>query len=248
MLFLYTGLFLLAFALAYWFTGQVRNYALKQNVLDIPNERSSHTMPTPRGGGVSVVVVFLCAICVLAIIDSISITSFIAFGGAGVLVAAVGFLDDHGHIAARWRLLAHFSSALLIVILFGGLPDLVIFGFEIGFAEFGYVLAVLYLVWLLNLYNFMDGIDGLASIQAITVCVGAAICSLVLHEWRFSESSALPIVLASAVAGFLVWNFPPAKIFMGDACSGFLGGHFSLHSVECASRPGYGDPELCIAT
>lgn len=84
----------------------------------------------------------------------------------------------------------------------------------------GGALAAFYLVWLLNLYNFMDGIDGIASIEAITACLGAA--------WLYwlgglSGAAMLPLLLAAAVAGFLYWNFPPAKIFMGDAGSGFIG-------------------------
>lgn len=223
MLFLFAGLFFVAFAVAYWLTGQVRKYALMKNVLDIPNERSSHTTPTPRGGGVAVVFVFLVALCVLWASDFISARSLLAFGGGGFLVSVVGFIDDHGHIAARWRLLTHAVSAMLIVTALGGFPEVIILDFKLDFEELGYVLAVLYLVWLLNLYNFMDGIDGLASIEAICACVGASVCSLVVQQWVLTESSVLAMILASSVAGFMIWNYPPAQIFMGDACSGFLG-------------------------
>lgn len=220
---LYGFFCLVVCALTWGLTAQVRNYALKKNVLDMPNERSSHSVPTPRGGGVSVVIVFFIGLCLLGINDWVSIKSIVTLIGAGGLVAMVGFLDDHGHIAARWRLLAHFSSAIFIVLMLGGLPPLSLLGFNVSFTVLGYVIGVFYLVWLLNLYNFMDGIDGLASIEAITVCIGGSVCSLILQQWTFSESAVLSIVLASAVAGFMVWNYPPAKIFMGDACSGFLG-------------------------
>lgn len=223
MLFLFVGLFFLVFAIAYWFTGQVRKYALMKNVLDIPNERSSHTIPTPRGGGAAVVIVFLAALCLLWASDFISTRSLLAFGCGGGLVSVVGFLDDHGHIAARWRLLIHAISAMLIVTVLGGFPEVIILDFELNIAELGYVLGALYLVWMLNLYNFMDGIDGLASVEAISVCIGSTLCSLIINQWEVRESSILPFILAGSVSGFLVWNYPPAKIFMGDACSGFLG-------------------------
>lgn len=234
MLFLFVGLFFAVFAISFWLTGQVRNYALRKKVLDIPNERSSHTIPTPRGGGVAVVIVFLIALCSLWAGGFVSGKSLLAFGCAGFLVSVVGFLDDHGHIAARWRLLTHAISAIFIVIVLGGFPKVTILNNELNIAELGYVLAVLYLIWLLNLYNFMDGIDGLASIEAITVCIGAALCSLIINQWEIRESSILPFILAGSVAGFLVWNYPPAKIFMGDACSGFLGLIIGGMSIQAA--------------
>jgi Fuc2NAc and GlcNAc transferase len=96
----------------------------------------------------------------------------------------------------------------------------------------GQILALFYLVWLLNLYNFMDGIDGLASIEAITVCLGGALLYLLGFE-TYGYWSA-PILLTMAVAGFLFWNFPPARIFMGDAGSGFLGIILGLFSIQAA--------------
>ncbi|MFI3222772.1 MAG: glycosyl transferase, partial [Methylococcaceae bacterium] len=94
----------------------------------------------------------------------------------------------------------------------------------------GQILAVLYLVWVLNLYNFMDGIDGLASIEAITVSLGAAL--LYVLQTEISALWIAPVLLAVTVCGFLVWNFPPAKIFMGDAGSGFLGIVLGLLSIQ----------------
>ena len=87
------------------------------------------------------------------------------------------------------------------------------------------MLAVLYLVWLLNLYNFMDGIDGIASVEAICVCLGGALLYGILGSAGLIEpiAYALPLLLACAVVGFLFWNFPPARIFMGMRGVGFLG-------------------------
>ncbi|MNQ74182.1 putative undecaprenyl-phosphate N-acetylglucosaminyl 1-phosphate transferase [compost metagenome] len=95
----------------------------------------------------------------------------------------------------------------------------------------GYALAAFYLVWLLNLYNFMDGIDGIASVEAICVCLGGALLYLLIGE---GGAALAPLSLAVAVAGFLFWNFPPARIFMGDAGSGFLGIALGVLSLQAA--------------
>ncbi|MGE7991607.1 MraY family glycosyltransferase [Pseudomonas sp. NPDC089554] len=201
-------------------TALLRRYALARSIMDIPNARSSHTLPTPRGGGVAIVVVFLLALPVLAVAGQIDAASLIALFGAGALVAIIGFMDDHGHIAARWRLLGHFCAAIWALAWLGGLPPLQVFGMDLALGWVGHVLAAFYLVWMLNLYNFMDGIDGIASVEAITTCLGA--CLLYALSGATSLAWA-PMLLAGAVLGFLFWNFPPARIFMGDAGSGFLG-------------------------
>lgn len=228
---------LLAFAL----TAAVRAYALSCNVLDIPNARSSHNVPTPRGGGVAIVVSFLVGLVALAALSQeVPSAVFWALLGAGTAIALLGFLDDHGHIAARWRLLGHFLAAIWALYWLNGLPALSLFGLTIDFGLFGYILAAFYLVWLLNLYNFMDGIDGIASIEAICVCLGGAICfCLVVGSESpdialLSPGFYLPALLAMAVLGFLVWNFPPARIFMGDAGSGFLGMVLGILSIHAA--------------
>jgi len=198
----------------------LRCYALRSKLMDVPNARSSHSIPTPRGGGVAIVVSFSAAMSICMLTGVLPQGQFIGLFGAGLVVALVGFADDHGHLAARWRLLGHFAAAIWILICFGGLASLDIFGFKVDLGWFGAVLAAIYLVWLLNLYNFMDGIDGIAGAVAICVTVAGAI----LYWWcGFTREMWVPLLLASACAGFLVWNFPPAKIFMGDAGSGFLG-------------------------
>ncbi|MCE5976024.1 MraY family glycosyltransferase [Pseudomonas sp. JR33AA] len=217
-------------------TGTLRRYALAKNIIDVPNARSSHSVPTPRGGGVSIVVAFLAALAVMAFQPEGQTEALVALGGAGALIAALGFMDDHGHIAARWRLLGHFAAAIWILFWMGGLPALQVFGWSLDLGWAGAVLAAIYLVWLLNLYNFMDGIDGIASVEAITVCLGASLLYWLSGQWSMT---ALPLLLAAAVSGFLFWNFPPAKIFMGDAGSGFLGiilGGLSLQAAWLSSQ------------
>lgn len=216
-------------------TWQLRRYALSASLIDTPNARSSHSVPTPRGGGIAIVISFLAAVPVLALASLIPWPWAWSMVGAGLGVAILGFMDDHGHIAARWRLLGHFLAAIWVLYFLNGLPPVKIFGQFLDLGWLGDALAVLYLVWLLNLYNFMDGIDGIASIQALCACLG--MCGI---YWWVGESQLMyaPLAFSMAVGGFLYWNFPPARIFMGDAGSGFMGiilGAFSLQA--CADSP-----------
>ena len=215
----------------------LRRYALARSLMDIPNARSSHSVPTPRGGGVAIVVSFLVALALVATTGGLDWSAGLALLGAGGFVALVGFLDDHGHIAARWRLLAHFGAAFWALGWLGGAPALQLFGVQLDLGWLGVALAAVYLVWLLNLYNFMDGIDGIASVEAICVCVGGALLFVLLGK---PDLALLPLMLAAAVAGFLFWNFPPARIFMGDAGSGFLGIVLGIMSIQA----GWVDPAL----
>lgn len=223
---------LLTSAVSWALTGFLRRYALAKNLIDIPNERSSHSVPTPRGGGVAIVATFLAVLPILNKFDLLFTPVFLALWGAGFAVAVTGFLDDHRHIAARWRLLIHFGAAVWGLYWLGGFPPLAVFGYLLDLGWLGSVCAAVYIVWLLNLYNFMDGIDGLAGIEAITVC-----CSGALMAWLVAPDSTAwmpPAFLATAVLGFLCWNLPPARIFMGDAGSGFLGIMLALLSVQAA--------------
>lgn len=212
-------------------TAVLRRYALARSIMDIPNARSSHAVPTPRGGGVAIVLAFLLALTLLIADSGTELNGIIALGGAGALIAIIGFMDDHGHIAARWRLLGHFLAAAWALAWLGGLPALEVFGARLDLGWFGAIVAAFYLVWLLNLYNFMDGIDGIASVEAICACLGAC---LLYWLGGFEQLLILPLLLAMAVAGFLYWNFPPARIFMGDAGSGFLGIALGVLSLQAA--------------
>lgn len=218
-------------ALSLLLTAVLRRYALARSIMDIPNARSSHAVPTPRGGGVAIVLAFLLALALLAADSGTGLHGIVALGGAGALIAIIGFMDDHGHIAARWRLLGHFLAAAWALAWLGGLPALDVFGARLDLGWFGAIVAAFYLVWLLNLYNFMDGIDGIASVEAICACLGAC---LLYWLGGFEQLLMLPLLLAMAVAGFLYWNFPPARIFMGDAGSGFLGIALGVLSLQAA--------------
>jgi len=224
-------LFPLSIFLSTLLTGGIRRYAISRSLIDVPNARSSHSVPTPRGGGVAIVVSFLLTLPVLGVLGGAGWSLVWSVLGTGTGIAALGFLDDHGHIAARWRLLGHFLCSGWALFWLGGVPPLEYWGGVIDLSWFGIILAAFYLVWLLNLYNFMDGIDGLASTEAVCVCVGI---SFIYWITGFVELIGPPMLLAMAVTGFLIWNFPPARIFMGDAGSGFLGvilGVFSLYAT-----------------
>ena len=225
-------LFISVSLLSFLLTAALYRYALARRLFDIPNTRSSHVVPTPRGGGVAIVLTFLLGLPVLVWADAIAWQGMFGLGGAGAMVALVGFLDDHGHIAVRWRLLVHCVAASWGLAWMGGLAPLLVFGVVVDVGWLAQVLAALYLVWLLNLYNFMDGIDGLASIEGVTVCAGGALLYVLGAPMVVAWGT--PILLLAATAGFLCWNFPPAKIFMGDVGSGFLGLMLGLLSIQGA--------------
>jgi Fuc2NAc and GlcNAc transferase len=199
----------------------IQKSALKTNRLDIPNERSSHTSPTPRGAGLAVVVAFLLGLVALLVDKSISDDVFLAIALPGLIVAIIGLLDDRGRLtSAKWRLVGHFVCALLAVWLVGGLPELPLANATIDFGLAGDITAVVYLVWMLNLFNFMDGIDLITGVQTVTTSAGVAMLLLASTESDFWK---VFVVITASILGFLFFNLPPAKIFLGDVGSGFIG-------------------------
>jgi Fuc2NAc and GlcNAc transferase len=198
----------------------VRGYALRSNLLDQPNARSSHTQPTPRGGGLAIVLTFLPMLAALAMGGLVPARLAWAVGGAAALVAVIGFVDDRSHLSARLRFAGHTVAAAWLLWLFGAMPAVPVLGYAVHLGAFGSLLAGLYIVWSTNFYNFMDGIDGIASMQAVTVALAGSLLSAAAGV---ADALAVGLLLAACVAGFMVWNFPRARIFMGDAGSGFLG-------------------------
>ena len=233
--------FALVFLLSAALTFQIRRSALHKQLLDIPNDRSLHTVPTPRGGGSAIVLVFFAAVAALTATNSVETKNSIILIGCGALVALTGFLDDRQLLShARSRLALHFVAAVIAVSVFGGLPMLPVFGTDVSLGVFGGILATTYLVWLLNLFNFMDGIDGISGAEVVSVCGAAAfLIHRTTHDYNIAS---LPLALAAATLGFLVFNWPPAKIFMGDVGSGFVGfiiGIFSLIAADSAGLLGW---------
>jgi len=225
---------LLAFVASFSLTAALRCYALRRQLMDVPNARSSHRVPTPRGGGMAIVVTLALAIGALATFGLVADSLALAVLGSGLMVALIGFIDDHGHIAARWRLLGHFVAAGWALFWLGGLPAIPVFGWTLQSGWFAQLVALLFLVWMLNLYNFMDGIDGLASIQALCVCVGGLFCYAAVADAGALPAGRVEWLMMAAVAGFGCWNFPRARIFMGDAGSGFLGITLAVLAVHAA--------------
>lgn len=230
-----TGLSVLlamTFAASCLLTGAMRWYALRANLLDVPNARSSHTRPTPRGGGVAIVVACLAAVTTWAgSFDPGARQLAAALGGAGLLVAVLGFLDDRRGLSARVRFGGHLAAGLWVLGWLGPLPAIPIFGMPVDLSLAAPLLALLYLTWMVNLFNFMDGIDGIASIEALAVALGGAAIWIIAGPGNGWTAA---LAFAAAVAGFLVWNFPPARIFMGDAGSGFLGLMVGALSLWCS--------------
>ena len=208
-----------AFAAAAGLAGAVRSWAARRRILDVPNERSSHTVPTPRVGGLAIVGVTVIGIGIAGALGVLAIESSLAWAVTGsILVAGVSFLDDIGELIPPVRLAAHVAAALPVVIVCKGLPAAVIPGVgtvRLGWA--GAVLAVVWVVGLTNAFNFMDGIDGIAGGQALVAGLGwAALAGA--PAVRFAG-----VMLAASSAGFLVHNWAPARLFMGDVGSAFLG-------------------------
>ena len=193
-------------------TGFLQKYALKHSLIDIPNERSSHLMPTPRGGGLSIVIPVLLCIAVLFLTAQLDRNIALALGLGCLFVASVGWIDDHQHIPAKWRALFYGIAAVLVVYFLGGINH-----FQSGISSLlhgliGSSLAVIWIIWMTNLYNFMDGTDALAAIQAM--CVGLLAGILFWLEGQYAVAMVCFVIFASSCR-FLFWNWPPAKIFMG---------------------------------
>lgn len=221
------GTFLFAAALTFG----LRGYALRANMLDHPGARSSHSEATPRGGGLSIVLVAVLAAFIFWG-SSASFTDQLLVVSAMVLVAGVGWLDDRKHLPARYRLFAHLGAALLLVCsLWPGRVELL----GVSVPEWLWAICMLLgVVWSINLFNFMDGINGIAGLQVVFVGLG------LYGLWQGQALEGIWqaeywLILVVASAGFLVFNFPRARVFMGDGCSGFLGMMLALGIVSLLS-------------
>jgi len=200
-------------------------YAHRRALIDHPGQRRSHRVPTPRGGGIGIVATVLAGLLVAAATGTAASTPVLAVAAAIALVGAVGWIDDHGGLAARWRFAAHLLAALSLFAP-AVLPQPSDFFGAIDVRDTWPLLAVaatfacLLVVWSINLHNFMDGIDGLLAMQAIFVFVVAAAAFLAAGRGAAGIGA---LACMGATAGFLPFNFPRARIFMGDVGSGVLG-------------------------
>lgn len=227
-------------------TGVLRHYALTYKVLDIPNERSSHSRPVPRGGGLAIVIVFLVTMSWIAIAGIIDNRFAYAVIGGGIAVAAIGLFDDLWRIPVILRLTTHLLAASWVVYWLGNVSSLNLGITTLNLNVIGMLVTTLYLVWFLNLFNFMDGIDGIASVEAVFISATAV---MLIGIKDGNGKYILPILLlVPAIIGFLIWNWPTAKIFLGDVGSGFLGfvlGVFTIYTVVRGILPVWAWLILC---
>lgn len=204
-------------------------------VLDVPNERSSHQQPTPRGGGLAMVVAFLFGIILIQFIGDkspIYSTYFSGFLAAAFVIAGISFYDDMRGCPAGLKLVGYLS-AVLVSMLAGIVIDelhLPILG-QVELGWWAYPLTLLWVFGLTNAYNFMDGLDGIA---ASTAVIAAGFLAFISFQQGSHFIYLASLTLAAAALGFLVFNLPPAKIFMGDVGSTFLGLVFAVMAVIAA--------------
>lgn len=211
--------FVFSFLTAVALTGMVRHLSLKRQFLDIPLQRSAHTQPTPTSGGLAIVFPVCLLACFHLLGGSMQLPVFLALLGA-VFIALVGLLDDFHELRVWMRIALQFLAAIWTVFWVGEVPPIDIGGWQLENALMLRLLAVLALVWLLNLFNFMDGIDGIAGSELVFVNV---VSLLLVINTDADGLKIFMVPLAAAAAGFLCWNWAPAKIFMGDVGSGFSG-------------------------
>lgn len=226
------GVFIVLALLSGWATGWVRHYALIR-LLDVPNDRSSHTRPTPRGGGLGIVVVLVVS-GLMAFAAGLLPASLALALSAAIPLAIIGFIDDHGDVPARWRFLVQVISAIWAIYWIGGLEMLRIGGLDLHLGVLGYPFGILVMVWMLNLFNFMDGIDGIEASEVIFI--GLASSLLIGGGITLAPAPELLtlVAISGATFGFLLWNWPPARIFMGDVGSGVLGFLLALLMLQSA--------------
>jgi Fuc2NAc and GlcNAc transferase len=214
---------LVAFVLTLW----LQRAAPRLGLVDHPNARSSHVRVTPRGGGLGFVVAWVVALGIAWLAAGFE-DYWIVVALATAAVAAVGLWDDRKGLSPGLRLACHLAASAIVVAALPAvpwpaqhLPDMVAAG-----------LLTIAVAWTINLFNFMDGIDGLAASEA-AFCA-AALGGLAL--WQGQPWEGVPAwLLAAAIAGFLPANWPPAKIFMGDVGSGFLGLALAALALELAA-------------
>lgn len=211
-------------------------------LLDIPNERSSHFYPVPRGGGLAIVVVTLTGtwIAFPFVHSVLSVWQLLVFTIGALLIAGVSWLDDLRSLSTRVRFMVHLAGAVLAILTFGAWKEIVIPGMgSSSLGWLGWPLTLLWIVGLTNAYNFMDGIDGIAGGQAVVAGLGWAIIGIIGSNPLLCI---VGILLAFSSLGFLGHNWPPARIFMGDVGSAFLGYSFAVLPVIAASA----DPRFVI--
>jgi len=201
------------FVLAALLVAAALRYSTRRGVVDAPGPRSSHVAPTPRGGGIGVVLAFVLGLALLILMDRVAPRFGVSLGLALIAVAGIGWLDDHRPQPALRRLLVHVGAAALIIWAMFGWPQGVL---ALVFS----LVAILIVVTAINFSNFMDGSNGMLTIQCMAVGALLMLLAVSVNDWSLALLASL---LVGTAAGLLPFNFPLARIFMGDVGSGALG-------------------------
>ena len=204
-------------------------WARRRNFLDVPNHRSSHSVATPRIGGVALVLGVLAGLLTWYLLDGAIDRTMLAVLTGALGIALLGLADDFRPLPALVRLALQTGIATAVIMAVPG------FALPGNGSALVALILVFWLVTLINAYNFMDGIDGIAGVQAIVAGCGWLVVGLFAGS---PQVAALGLLLAAASSGFLLHNWPPARVFMGDAGSGFFGFLFAaLPLIAPAPQP-----------
>lgn len=226
--------FLVLTVLSYISVIYIRHLALHHQILDHPNERSSHVSPMPRGGGLAIV--FLVLGLSLWVANQREISRSMTYIILGAILALVGWRDDLFSLSSAYRFAVQGLIATISILSMGyfRIVRIPLLG-EINLGVFGIVITLLWIIGMINAYNFMDGIDGMAGGVAVVAGLGWMILSSNVNN-PFVFWVALSIAATSL--GFLAHNWSPAKIFMGDVASTFLGYSFAVLPLLSADQSG----------
>ena len=218
-------IYLLLLILSFTLTYIIKNYYIKNAILEEVNERSSHTVPTPHGGGIAIVITWFVGLVYLNYVNEIDATLFYALM-VGVVISVVSYFDDIYELSPKLRLGVQLAVALGALVALGGLNTLDFGIFTITNDIVTNTIAIVAIIWYINLYNFLDGINGYAGSEAIFLSIAGF---LIFGGAHFG-------VLGVATLGFLYWNWNKAKIFMGDVGSTLLGYNVAIFTLYYANQ------------
>ncbi|MCT7653111.1 glycosyltransferase family 4 protein [Aliarcobacter butzleri] len=218
---IYIILLLISFLLTYF----IKNYMIKKSLVASVNERSSHTVPTPHGGGIAIAITWFIGLFYLYFIGQIENNLFYALL-FGAVISIVSFFDDIYELSPKVRLIIQAIVAIGGLYFLGGFETLTFGIFDIQNSIFTNIFAFFMIIWFINLYNFLDGINGYAGSEAVFLSLAGFILFGGNHF----------LVLAVAVLGFLYWNWNKAKIFMGDVGSTLLGYNVAIFTIYYANQ------------
>lgn len=227
----------LVLGLSYMGVAAIRRWALRRNLLDVPNERSSHTNPTPRGGGLAIAVIVLIGFVIFQLSrGNLTSKGFLGYLLGASIVAAISAFDDVYSLPAWVRLPIHLLAAAVFAVLAGSVTRIYLpFVGDVNLGWLGFPITLLWIAGFTNAFNFMDGIDGIAAGQAI---VAAAYWIVITTAIGTPALTTLSVLVAGASLGFLFHNMPPARIFMGDVGSTVLGYTFATLPVLAFNQTG----------